>query len=292
VKRAGVWRLRAGQPAKALPAEGLRYKASVVSRARLIVIAAAIVLSSVGCGSKPAVHTVASIQSLRLAHRPVPRLPVPHYRTSGTYFRVEQQGIELGRVNQAVTRALSLEERQYAARARAEVAAQPPIQLRLDTGTFDVRFDPRLASASTVVVSALVATLELFPGGNDGNGWISITARVPAGTRVTLPELLDSEGWNILSFAARHALLRTNRCFRQSIGLPSQSQPAAGLAPKPSNFRHFALTPSGLALGFGIGQVAAVPCGGVATVVPYADIRAHLTALGRTLVAGVRKPAT
>jgi hypothetical protein len=265
----------------------------MIRRAPLIVVGAVIVLSAGGCGSKAAVNAVPASRPLTLVHRAVPRLPVPHYRTTGTYFRVEQPGVELGRVNQAVTGALSQEERQYAARARAEVATQPPIQLRLYTGTFYVRFDPRLASASTVVVSALVATLELFPGGNDGNSWISVTARVPSGTRVTLTDLLDSEGWNVLSFAARHALMRSNSCFRKGLDIPAQSQySAAGLAPAPRNFRHFALTPTGLALGFSVGDVAVVPCGWVSAIVPYADIRAHLTPLGRMLVAGVRKPTT
>jgi hypothetical protein len=259
----------------------------VVSRAPLVVIGATIILSTVGCGSKSATDSAPTVQPLTIVHRAVPRLPVPHYRTSGTYFRVEGRGLD--RVNRAVAGALSSEERRYAARARAEVSTQPPIQLRLYSGTFRVGLDPRLVSASTAVVSALVPTLELFPGGNDGNGWISVTTRVPSGATVELTDILGPGAWNDLSFAARHALMRTNSCFRKGLAIPAQSHYSAeGLAPRPRNFRFFALTRSGLALGFPIGAVAGVPCGGVSTVVPYADIRSQLTPLGRTLVAGVR----
>jgi hypothetical protein len=253
-----------------------------------LILGASLVLCAAGCGSNRASDAA---KPLTVVPRMVPKLPVAHYRTSGRYFRVERQGVALAPVNRTLADALAREERTWAARARAELATLPASLVKLYTGTFRVQLDPRLVSASTSVVSALVPTLELFPGGNDGNGWISVTARVPSGAPVTLPDLIEPGGWNSLSFAAHHALMRTNSCFRERLTIPAQAQHSAeGLAPRPSNFRHFALTASGLALGFGIGDVAGVPCGGVFAIVPYADIEAHRTPAGRDLVASLRLP--
>jgi hypothetical protein len=52
------------------------------------------------------------------------------------------------------------------------------------------------------------------------------------------------------------------------------------------NYREFALTPTGLAVG--VNETGA--CGRMEATVPYRMVRPYLSTLGETLVAGVRRP--
>lgn len=90
---------------------------------------------------------------------------------------------------------------------------------------------------------------------------------------------------------AKRLVVAQNSCIRNALGDPTVGASfSKGFSPTAENYRSFALTPDGLAIGFAIGQVGFPPCGSVSVVVPYDDIRPYLSVLGRSLVAGVRPP--
>lgn len=262
----------------------------------IFVVTATLALVVTGCGSATVANpSVSAAESRRptvtVIRRPLPVLRVPHYRTSGTYFEVVGRGVDLSRVNVEIRAAMRNEQRRYASLARAQEALLPIAVMRHFPGTFQTAFNTTLASASAVVVSALVPLLELYPGGNDGAGWLAVTIRVPSGSPVGISSLFDRRmhGLEGLSLAVRRQLVRSNSCFRTSLRDPiAYDDYARALAPRPANYRYFALAPRGLAIGFWNGAVAGIPCGRIAVIVPYQTIQRYLTELGRTLVAGVR----
>jgi hypothetical protein len=131
------------------------------------------------------------------------------------------------------------------------------------------------------VVSALLPAQELYPCGNDGNGWVSVTVRVPSGEPVTLGQLFQdpSGGPNALAVGFFHAVAPDWRLTCVVKDLPRYQ-------PTLRNYRYFALTPRGLALGFW--QEPA--CNRIEGIVPYRALRPYLSSLGKMLVAGVRTP--
>ena len=198
------------------------------------------------------------------------------------------RGRRLAKVNAELVKVLRHEQRSYARVARAHARRYPPPRMYRDTGIFDMSPRRDLISASTVVVSAMIAERALLPAGNDGDGWQSVTVPVATGAPIAITDLFarPRQGLRALSTAARKHLLATNRCVRDE---QRQGFPRWGFAPTPHHYRHFALTPSGLAIGFDLADVAAPFCGRSVTVVPYAEVRPYLSNLGAKLVAGVRR---
>jgi len=222
-----------------------------------------------------------------------PPLPVPHYRTTGTYPQVSGGKVSLKAVNATLRQAVLDEERRYARFARKEVSSTPKRLLRKYPGIFMTSPRSRLISASSVVVSALIPTLELYPLGNDGAVWISVTVRVPSGTRVAVGELFadPARGLRELARLVRTKVLSTNSCVRQSFQDPIGFEEwERGFAPTASNYRHFALTTRGLVIGFPIAQVASPRCGRVEATVSYEALGSFQSKLGQRLIAGVRRP--
>jgi hypothetical protein len=127
----------------------------------------------------------------------------------------------------------------------------------------------------------------LYPGGNDGDRWLSLTVEVPTNRLVEVGDLFSKPATGLakLAAAARARVLATNPCVAGDRKLLAE-----GTRPTAENFTHFALTPNGLAVGFQLGQVGASACGRIEATVPYATLRPSLNALGQRLVAGVRTP--
>jgi hypothetical protein len=224
-----------------------------------------------------------------------PPLRVPNYRTSGTYPQVSGGQVGLKAVNAALRNALLSAQRRYAAFLRREYMSSVPQLFRPGyrySGTY--RTSPKLSliSASTVVVSALVPVREVLPGGTGGDTWLSVTVRVPSGAPVGLRGLFSqpAQGLHSLASAVRRTVLAKNSCVRASNRGPGRAINARGFAPTPKNYRFFALTARGFAVGFPIDQVGASSCGGVQTTVPYSVVRPYLSKLGQRLVSGVRRP--
>ena len=78
---------------------------------------------------------------------------------------------------------------------------------------------PRLISGSTIVASALFPVRALYPGGNDGDRWLSLTVEVPTGRVVEISDLFarPATGLKTLAGAARTRLLATNRCVADGV---------------------------------------------------------------------------
>ena len=220
-----------------------------------------------------------TVSSLHVFPTTTPHFPVPRFETAGTYPQVTDGHLSLDAVNAALRAAVLADQRSYAPYARKE---KPQIAYT-DYGVYRTGIDRNLLSASTVVVSALMPlTRELFPGQHGGDGWLGITVRVPSGIRVTITDLLAHP-----SDGLRHlATLYIDRLLRQSGGRECLRLYPGDYSPTVANYRAFALTPRGLA----IGTREDTACYRTTATVPYRLLRPYLSKLGIRLVAGVRTP--
>jgi hypothetical protein len=225
-----------------------------------------------------------TVRALSVVRIPTPSLKVPYYRTRGTYLRVFTPGLSLETVNRSLLNALESYQLQYGRAARQYEAHLPKQLMRTYPGRFETFVKPGLLSASTVVVSALIPLLELVPGGNDGNVWFSITVDASSGKAVAMQSLFSRPGDALRAVArlARRQVLASNRCI-------SQFPVLMGFSPTWQNYRTFALTQRGLAIGFPNGQLGPALCDRISTIVPYPPLAPYLSGLGRRLMAGVRE---
>lgn len=266
-------------------------RALLLSQAPLALIAIALFASACGASADGAPRSAnaatgrqtATAAPLTVTAASTPPLPVRGYGTEGTYPEVRGEGVDLDAVNTALRSAVAVDQRDYlpyARRQRAQVEG-PSGPSYLSDGVYRTAVDRMLISASTTVVSALIPrTREVIAGTGGGDGWISVTVSVPSATRVSISDLFSNPDSGLRAFAQdyRRALQRRGtRCF--------DTYPDF-YAPSAHNYRHFALTPTGLAVG--VSETGA--CGAWSAIVPYDRLRAHLSDLGKQLVAGVRAP--
>jgi hypothetical protein len=240
---------------------------------------AAVVASSAGARDTGNEHSqIAPVVALAVHNVATPRLPVPRYDTSGSIPQVTDEGTDLRAVNAALRGAVLRDQRAYIPSARNS-AKHAGHSCR---GIYNVDVDRRLVSASSVVVSALLPARHLYPCGNDGNGWLSITVRVPSGEPVTLARLFrDPRGEGLFQLGGAWFRVITRDWRIQCV-----IKDLAACKPTLRNYQYFALTPRGLALAFW--QEPA--CNRIEGIVPYARLRPYLSELGKQLVAGVRRP--
>lgn len=211
---------------------------------------------------------------LRIVSAPTPRFRVARYDTEGTYVQVRDRSLDLSRVNAALRQAILADQRAYAPSARRYATDAQRYR-----GVYATSVDRRLLSASTVVVSALMPAVKLYPGGNEGRGWVSATVRVPSAKAVQITDLFarPTRGLRALALAWKARIRGTPvaACVRI---IPSSFRPTA------HNYRFFALTARGLAIGFW--QPPA--CDRLHATIPYAVLRPHFSELGATLIRGVQ----
>jgi hypothetical protein len=248
------------------------------------------VLGAMLCAGGAAIALLLSSSSsathpLRVIAAPTPRF-IRGYDTIGRYPNVSGAP-NLGETNAALRQAILDDQDQYAKYAR------PAVKSSRDggnpyNGIYETWVKRSLTSASTSVVSTLIPALELYPGGNDGQMWISATVDVETGQRVALRAVLahPSRALPAIARAWDTAFIRQLRhCGGQCRQWWATMKP--GSPATFANFRDFALLPSGLAIG-----LPQYPAGSrMVEIVPYRVIRAYLTPLGQTLVAGVMRPA-
>lgn len=215
-----------------------------------------------------------TIRALTVVRATTPRFHVRNYRTSGAYPNVRgAPGLE--RANAALRRVVIADQHGYAPSAR-RYAGYPS-----GPGIYKTSIDRRLTSASTVVVSALIPALKLYPGGNDGQMWISTTVIVSSGEAVSLQELLRNPA-RALPVLAREwkAQARKTKLWGAVAEDPRSYTPTL------RHYRNYALTATGLAFGF-----AQEPASSrLAAVIPYRLVKPYLSPLGIRLVNGVRRP--
>jgi hypothetical protein len=256
--------------------------------ATLILLGATAVVAAIAapaCGSSTdasdptASSGTGQASPLVVVEAPTPPLRVPRYDTEGTFPQVRDGGIDLAAVNRALRLAVLSDQREYAPDARRYSRGTA----RRYRGVYRTTVDRRLLSASTVVVSALMPATKLYPGGNQGRTWVAATVRVPSGQPVRIIDLFakPERGLRVLAREWKARLRRTRPELWPCVTLtPADYRPTA------RNYRLFALTVGGLAVGFW----QAPACDRLHATVPYAALRPHLSELGKTLVAGVRRP--
>jgi len=252
--------------------------------------ACAVAIAAGLCGSDAPAHVADRAPvALRVVKVRLPATDAPRVKTRGSYPRVSGGSQDLAKVNASLRDEVRAAQSSYARLVRRYHG--PP---GTGDGTFATSPRVGLTSASSVVVSSLIELTELIPGGNaDGQGWLAVTARVPSGERVGIEDLFadPAKGLAALADAARSRLLAANDCVKRSQDDPIVGDiNRKGFAPTARHYRHFALTAGGLAVGFGLGDVAGISCGRVRVTVPYETLRPVLSGLGNQLVDGVRAP--
>lgn len=256
-----------------------------VLSAMFLVSAAAAVLAVTGArAASPSPGR--NVYPLRVVEVKTPKLDwsckTASISVGGTYPQVLHDGVPLSTVNAALRAAALADQRfvvsgacpqsgRYGRPTPAIYRPEPDLTLRI--------------SASSVVVSALMLAVSTPPAANFSYDWTAATVRVATAARVGIGDLFHSpsEGLRTIAAAVRVRLSASHACVRRS---PNPS----GFAPTSSNYRYFALTTKGLAIGFTAGAIAPRSCGWFLVTVPYTVLRPHLNSLGRTLIAGVRAP--
>lgn len=225
-----------------------------------------------------------------------PQFRLPHYVTQGTYPRVAGGALDLRDVNSALRAVIVEDQRRYATLARRTVKVIPRNQNGPD-GVYQTGIGHWLISASSVVVSGLIPDLELFPGGNDGAGWIPFTVLVPSGKSVTQLQLI-AQGHNgvhaftaaVLRYAKRHYGRRTCAGAAYRLAANGNSQFTALSARVRLAASTIALVRDGVVVGTP-NYVIPPACGRIEVTVPYRIIRPYLSDLARTLIANIRAPS-
>jgi pimeloyl-ACP methyl ester carboxylesterase len=233
----------------------------------------------------------ASIQKLNLQLVPDPPFG-PGYTTSGDYLQVS--GIlGLASVNAALRNLVVADE----AAIRSNFGRYGPPHPGVGPGSYGSAPDEGEISASSAVVSVLTPAVGIYPGGNDGEHWISATFLVPSAQQITLPSLFASQlqGLAALARLVRSSVLATNSCVQQAIASITAALGSSaaqvwldGFNPTLNNYRSFAMTPAGLAIGIEQGQVADEACGNVETTIPWSQLQPYLSPLATQLIPKLR----
>jgi hypothetical protein len=253
----------------------------------LLALVVAIGTSSAGADAADTLSANRSVYPLTVVESKPPRIRWSCRSTNigvgGMYPQVFDKGAPLRAVNAALRASALADERSLIA------GGCPPGRI----GPAPAIYKPHpeiesMISASSVVVSALILAESSPPGANFSYGWAAVTVRVATATPVSVAELFQSprEGLRAVAAAARARLaaqLSARKCW-------VQSPTSTGIAPTTSNYRYFALTTRGLAIGFTAGVVAPRVCGQFSVTIPYEQLYPHFGKLGRELVTGVRRP--
>jgi hypothetical protein len=247
-------------------------------RSRLILSAVAVGLSGAVCGGAASAgpRDAHAVSPLAIVQVPTPPLLAPGFVTRGRYPQLAGGSVDLRAVNAAVRAAVLADQRAYLAGTR-------PVRAYLNRrrppaggwrGVYRTDLDLRLASASTVVVSALLRRrAALFRYRDDR--WLPITIQVPSGREVAIADLFADPVQGRRAFAAAWRVEMRRRGHGRCVDLYDAYETGA-----------FALTPGGLAVGVD----AAGFCGPLRVTLRYAVLRPYLGALGRELIEGVRPP--
>jgi hypothetical protein len=208
--------------------------------------------------------------------------------TSGTYPQVSGVA-NLDRINNAL-RDLVVKDQQA---DQSKFLNYGPPHPGDGPGTYATNPEKGSISASSAIVSVLIPTTGIYPGGNDGDSWVSATLLVPSATAVSLDELFatPSVGMAALANAARTQILSTSACVQQDynsddFGGPKQLD--QGISPTAANYHDFALSPLGLVIGFDQGQLAIEACDSQTTTIAWSQLTPFLSKLGQQVVTELR----
>lgn len=140
-------------------------------------------------------------------------------------------------------------------------------------------------SASSSVVSVLIPTSVSY-GGVSNESWVSATLSTQNAQPITYGSLFSdtSQALAAISDAARAELIATNSCVAADPNALNQ-----GLDPtNPDNFKHYAISPSGLTIGFDRYQLGIGACGGPSVTIPWTQLQSYLSLDGKQTISLLR----
>ncbi len=142
-------------------------------------------------------------------------------------------------------------------------------------------------SASSSVVSVLIPTNVNF-GGVNNESWVSATLLAETARPITFADLFSdtSQALVAISQAARAELLTTNDCVKEDYDSANATGFVNSLnlgldSTNPDNFKHYAISPSGLTIGFDRYQIGSGACGGPSVTIPWSQLQSFLSLYGR-----------
>jgi len=261
------------------------------------ILAAVLVAGAAVLVHEPSKAFVSSSLALEGVEVALPPLNVRHFTSSGFYLQVSNPNVSLTKTNEALRASALGYERAYAAWAKSEEAGYDG-SLPKEPGRYLVVLSPQLISANSVVVSELIPVVEDFPGAAANEVWQSITVQVGSGSPImSFSQLFNNPHRALDIIATRtyygvlHGHSPSDLCAQNNQrGVPGPTVPIGGFSPRAANYRYFALTRAGIAIGIPQGAVASDDCGRLEANIPFSILRPYLNALGRSLTSGVQSP--
>jgi hypothetical protein len=216
-----------------------------------------------------------------------PRLPVGGYFTRASVPQVT--GLHnSAAANKILLATVTRDEQAFAPKAKDElkVLVQASENMQMQTGTaqtprraiYSVFPTTKLIAARPGVVSALIPVTRGVAF--QPEDYLSATIDMQTGKQVAFDDVFKhpSAARRAIAHAATDRLYAKYACIKSV--LPRGS--AKGLRPTSANYRQFALLPGGVTFGFSVKQTL---CGRAQVALPYSVVRAHLTPLGKRLLA-------
>lgn len=237
-----------------------------------------------GFDSNTTQYSITVTRLITLSHYLVPDPPFGQgFTTDGNYVQVS--GIDgLGAVN-AMLKNLIVQDQQN------DQTTNPDYMTQCRNKTADCWYGSGSTvgqlsiSASSSVVSVLIPTNVNY-GGVSNESWVSATISTQTTQPITFADLFSdtSQALVAISDAAREELLATNECVSEDLNALNQ-----GLDPtNPDNFKHYAISPSGLSIGFDRYQLGIGACGGPSVTIPWSQLQSYLSLDGNQTVSLLR----
>ncbi len=236
----------------------------------------------------PSSTSLAPVSSLTVTEGTLPNIDLTGYSTLGGFPILEGSDPSVMRANKLIYQLIVNSENQFKQNALAQ-PLPPPTSL---AGIYQTGVEPGFISATTVTVSVLISLTARLVGGNDGDGWLSITIEMATGQIVGISSIFSNPetGLKVLAKAVQDSVLRNNACIRNATSAKDGFGSIAlrGFASQVDNYKDFALTNTGLAVGFPNGQVGPDGCGKIETTVPYSLLKGYFSPLGNLLESGLK----
>jgi Protein of unknown function (DUF3298) len=229
-------------------------------------------------------YSVSVTRLITLSHYLVPDPPFGQgFTTEGNYVQVS--GINGLEAVNAVLKNLIVQDQQN------DQTTNPDYMTQCRNKTADCWYDSGsvegqlIISASSSVVSVLMPTNVNY-GGVNNESWVSATLSTQTAQPITFADLFSdtSQALVAISNAAQAELLARNECLPTDYNMLNQ-----GLDPtNPDNFRHYAISPSGLTIGFDRYQLGIGACGGPSVTIPWSQLHSYLSLGGGQIVSLLR----
>jgi hypothetical protein len=229
-------------------------------------------------------YSITVTRLITLSHYLVPDPPFGQgFTTDGDYVQVS--GINGLEAVNAVLKKLIVQDQQN------DQTTNPDYMTQCRNKTADCWYSSGSAisqlfiSTSSSVVSVLIPTNVNY-GGVNNESWVSATLSTQNAQPITYADLFSdtSQALIAISDAAQAELLATNSCVAEDTNALSQ-----GLDPtNPDNFKHYAISPSGLTIGFDRYQLGIGACGGPSVTIPWSQLHSYLSLGGGQIVSLLR----